>query len=617
MGRALFSVIVICLAVPSGSPALADEREAELLDRGTIAVRCDGGVFVGWRMLASDPAAVAFNVYRESPGASPVRLNDTPIVDSTNVVDDDPPTAAGLRYFVCAIVGGDELPGDGVKPIRIDGPYLSVPLQTPDGYTPNDAAIGDLDGDGRYEVVVKQVLRGFDNSQRGVCPGTTKLEAYTLDGELLWRIDLGPNIREGAHYTPFLVCDFDGCGRAEIAVRTAEGTVDGTGRRIGDTDGDGRTHYVNPETGYILEGPEFISVFDGRTGREIAREPYIARGNVADWGDAYGNRVDRFLMAVAYCDGARPSIVLCRGYYALTKLEAWSFRDGKLAKQWAFSSEGHPGYAGQGNHNLAVADVDDDRRDEIIYGSMALDDDGSPLHTTRLGHGDAIHLSDIDPSSPGLEVFQCHEEPGPAGIELRSAATGERLWGAGAGGDVGRAVAMDIDPRTPGYECWGAGGGMHGLYDCRGNRLADSAPRSCNMGVWWDADPLRELLDGTKIDKWNYADHATTRLLSAHEYGCASNNGTKRNPAFCGDIFGDWREEVIWRTDDNRELRIFTTTIPTDLRMPTLMQDHAYRMSAATQNVGYNQPTQPGFYLGHGMPGARNEHEPLPKETKR
>ncbi len=447
-------------------------------------------------------------------------------------------------------------------------------------------------------------MRGYDNSQRGVCPGTTKLDAYRLDGRFLWRIDLGKNIREGAHYTPFIVYDLDGDGRSEVAVRTAEGTVDGTGVTIGDTDGDGRTDYVNAQ-GYILEGPEFLSIFDGQTGKEKARVPYIARGRVADWGDDYGNRVDRFLMGVGYFDGERPSVVICRGYYTITRLQAWNYRAGKLSMAWSFDSRSRPEYRqyeGQGNHNLSIGDVDGDGRDEIVYGAMCLDDDGAPLYNTRLGHGDAIHLSDIDPDRPGLEVFDIHERPRhQVGAEFRDARTGQLIWGKPSP-DVGRGVALDIDPRYRGYEMWASGQGLRGVWNVKGEVTSERKPRSCNFGVWWDGDLLRELLDRTTISKWNWQEQSETSLLSAS--GCSSNNGTKATPCLCADILGDWREEVVWRTADSRELRIYTTTIPTEHRLYTLMHDPIYRISAALQNVGYNQPTQPGFYLGDGMRAA-------------
>ena len=287
---------------------------------------------------------------------------------------------------------------------------------------------------------------------------------------------------------------------------------------------------------------------------------------------------------------------------------------GTLTRLWTFDSDdgvlNHAAYRGQGNHGLSVGDVDEDGKDEIIYGACAIDDDGSGLYSTGLGHGDAMHLSDIDPDRPGLEVWGIHERPShPHGANLRDAATGEVIWGLSLT-DPGRGLAMDLDPRHPGYECWA--NSSDGLYSCRGERISPRKPRSCNMGIWWDGDLLREILDGSPrrrgggpggafIDKWDHANGTTTRLLSGGDFDCVTINGTKANPCLCADILGDWREEVVWRSADGRELRIFSTTIPTPYRLRTLMHDPIYRLSVAWQNVGYNQPTQTSFYLGHGM----------------
>jgi len=549
-----------------------------------------GKVYVGWRMLGTDPDGIAFNVYRNN-----IRLNGQPITESTNIVDND--GAAGAKYSVRTVINGSE--GESSSAAEVwNQNYISIPLQTPEGCTPNDASVGDLDGDGEYEIVLHQSPRGRDNSQRGTT-GAPIFEAYKLDGTFLWRINLGKNIREGAHYTQFMVYDLDGDGKAEFACKTADGTIDGEGKVIGEANADYRN-----ERGYILDGPEFLTIFDGLTGAELATTDYLPpRGNVGDWGDDYGNRVDRFLACIAYLDGRRPSLVMCRGYYTRAVLAAWNFRDGELSIVWTFDSDdGTPGnrdYEGQGNHNLSVGDVDGDGKDEIVYGACAIDHDGTGLYTTGLGHGDAMHLSDIDPDRPGLEVWAIHERPSHQyGANLRDAATGEVIWGLQSE-DVGRGVAMDIDPRHRGYECWASGRGLGGLFNCKGEKISDSKPRSCNMGIWWDGDVLREILDGVTIDKWDYITGTATRLLSAE--GCSRNNGTKSNPCLYADILGDWREELIARTSDGKELRIFTTTILTDHRFYTFMHDPIYRLSVAWQNVAYNQPTQPGFYMGNGM----------------
>ncbi len=575
----------------------------ERLGRGLVAFRqVDGKAFVSWRLLGSDPDGLEFNIYRATGDAAPGRINPRPLAAATCYLDSTAQPGQTLVYTVRPVRDGIERPASAPFTLRPDAPagYLEIPLKTPPGYTPNDAAAGDLDGDGEYEIVIKQEQRGYDNSQRGVCPGTTKLEAYKLDGTQLWRIDLGKNIREGAHYTPFIVYDLDGDGRAEVAVRTAEGTIDGTGTVIGDVNHDGRVEYVD-ERGYILEGPEFLSIYDGKTGRELARTDYIPRGRVSDWGDSYGNRVDRFLMGVGCFDGVHPSVLICRGYYTITRLQAWNW-DGRLKMAWSFDTHHRPdlaNYQGQGNHNLAIGDVDSDGKDEVVYGAMCLDHDGSPIYSTGLGHGDAIHLSDLDPGRPGLEVFDIHEKPKhPVGAEFRDARTGALIWSK-TSPDVGRGLALDIDPRYPGCETWASGVGLAGVWDVHGASVSTKKPRSCNFGVWWDGDPLREILDKTTITKWDWRSETEHTLLSAK--GCSSNNGSKANPALCADLLGDWREEVLWRTTDNQALRIHVTTIPTEHRLVTLMHDPTYRISVALQNVGYNQPSHPGFFLGHGM----------------
>lgn len=577
------------------------QRQMERLGRGVAAINEGGGkVFLSWRLLAADPEGIAFNVYRQADGGEAVKLNDQPLTGGTNVVDEVKDTSKRVAYVVRGVLDGKEQEASElctVDPNAPAKPYLSIPLQTLPGCRPGDAAVGDLNGDGDYEIVLKQEMHPRDNAHAGVT-GQTKFEAYDLKGNFLWRIDLGRNIREGAHYIPFIVYDLDGDGRAELACKTADGTIDGKGQVIGDADADWRN-----EEGRVLEGPEFLTVFDGRTGAALHTVEYVPpRGKVSDWGDNTGNRVDRFLACVAYLDGKRPSLVMCRGYYTRAVLAAWNWQDGKLVSVWTFDSddgtEGNRAYRSQGNHNLSVGDVDGDGKDEIIYGACAIDHDGKGLYSTGMGHGDAMHLTDIDPQRPGLEVFAIHENPRhPNGANLRDAATGGVLWGLQSN-DVSRGIAADIDPRHAGLECWASGGGLRGVYTCKGERISDASPRSCNMAIWWDGDVQRELLDATSITKWNYESAAEIMLLDARDSDCIHINGTKANPCFYGDIFGDWREEVIWPTGDGKELRIFGTTISTDRRMITLMHDRIYRLSTVWQNVGYNQPTQTEMYLG-------------------
>lgn len=582
------------------------QRQMEKLTRGLIAVNEGGGkVFLSWRLLATDPEATSFNLYRQSGQLKPRKLNHEPVLVSTNYLDSDVNLELTNTYFVRAILHGKEGPPSEAFVLKADAPvqpYLSVPLRTPAGYTPNDVSVGDLDGDGNYELIVHMTGRGRDNSQGGYTDPPV-FDAYKLDGTFLWRINLGKNIREGAHYTQFMVYDLDGDGKAEFACKTADGTIDGTGKVIGDSS----KNYVNDQ-GRILEGPEYLTIFNGVTGAAMATVPYIpGRGDIGKWGgiggnggnDDYGNRVDRFLACIAYLDGKHPSLVMCRGYYGRTVLAAWDWKNGKLSSRWVFDTDkGYPAFAGMGNHNLAVGDVDGDGKDEIIYGSMCVDDNGKGLYSTGLRHGDAVHLSDLDPSRPGMEVYGIHEienhTTGP-GVAMYDARTGKILWTSDMNHDVGRGMTADIDPRYPGSETWGGG---EGLKDCKGNKIGPS-PRSDNFAVWWDGDLLRELLNGTRITKWDWINSRETPLLNAVE--CASNNGSKATPALSADILGDWREEVIFRTRDNQALHIYTTTIPTRYRFYTLMQDPEYRLSIAWQNVGYNQPPYTDFFLGVGM----------------
>jgi rhamnogalacturonan endolyase len=604
--RALL-VAVALLGISFGAQA---QYQMERLSRGVVAVRTSSSqVYVGWRLFGNDPANTAFNLYRSSAGGTPTLLNGTPLTGSTNFVDTSAPASQSNRYFVRAVVGGIEQQDSASFTLPANAPtqqYLQIPLQIPAGgttpsgesytYTANDLSIGHLDGDGEYEYVLKwDPTNAKDNSQSGYT-GNVYLDAYELNGQRLWRIDLGRNIRAGAHYTQFMVYDLDGDGRAEVACKTADGTRSGTGQGIGDANADYRN-----SSGYILSGPEFLTVFNGQTGAILATTNYVpARGNVGDWGDTYGNRVDRFLAGIAYLDGQRPSLVFSRGYYTRAVIAAWDYRNGALTQRWVFDSNtAGSQYRGQGNHNLSIADVDADGRHEIIFGSATIDDNGVGMYTTGLGHGDALHVGDFVPSRAGLEVFTIHEPSNVPGADLHDARTGARIFtinnSSGEEGP-GRGVAADIWSGNAGAEYWGAGPGMTNLFNASGQSIGRT-PSSANFLAWWDSDTTRELLDSNHIDK--YGTSSDTRLLTGSDV--TSNNGTKSTPAMSGDIFGDWREEVIWRTTDNSALRIYTTTNVATNRIYTLLHDPQYRVALAWQNVAYNQPPHPSFFIGAGM----------------
>lgn len=624
----MFGAILIAAAIsaPAPAPAIAG-RQVEKLDRGLVAVpAAGGGNHVSWRLLGTDAKDTGFTLYRD--GKPIARIDGS---GATSFLD-----TAGTATSRYALAVGKGRPGKAVTAWA--GGYLPIPLdkpadrEAPDGetysYTANDASAGDLDGDGRYELIVKWYPTiAKDNAFAGYS-GETLIDAYTLEGKRLWRIDLGRNIRSGAHYTQFMVYDLDGDGRAEIAMKTADGTIDGRGKAIGDpranwvssggevastdrtgsvTNAEGKM--VARMQGRILAGPEYLTVFDGRTGRALATAPYSPPRDpttstptqeqmAAAWGDGYGNRSERYLAGVAYLDGKRPSLVFGRGYYARSTIAAWDYRRGKLTRRWLFDSAvpGNAKFGGQGNHQLSVADVDGDGRDEVFYGSMVIDDNGKGLWSSGLGHGDAMHVSDLDPTRPGLEKFGAHENmrmSGNRGAAMLDARTGEILWSTPADKDTGRGIAADIDPRHAGAEAWASN--SRELYDAKGNVIPGAHPRAANFAIWWDGDRLRELLDGKRITKWNWQAGREDLLLDP--VGVVSNNGTKANPALSADLLGDWREELVVPSADSRELRIYTSPIPTAERIVTLMHDPVYRLGVAWQNTAYNQPPHLSYSL--------------------
>jgi rhamnogalacturonan endolyase len=576
------------------TPSAETGRQMEDLDRGVISVRSGSANLVSWRLLGTEAQSTGFNVYRGG-----TKITSTPITNSTNYLDSG--AAANAVYTVRAVVNGAEQ-GDSPTSLTFGNGYLDVPLSipaggtTPDGvaytYSANDASVGDLDGDGDYEIVLKwDPSNAKDNSQSGYT-GNVFVDAYTLQGQRLWRIDLGRNIRAGAHYTQFQVYDYDGDGKAEVAMKTADGTRSGTGVVIGSSTADYRN-----SSGYILTGPEYLTMFNGQTGAALSTVNYTpARGTVSSWGDSYGNRADRFLAGTAYLDGARPSLIMARGYYTRAVVAAWDFRNGTLTSRWTYDSgNSNVGAYGQGNHQLSIADLDADGKDEIAYGAAAINDNGALMWRSGLGHGDALHVGDLIPSRAGIEVYRPSESTTQPTDAMLDGRTGAVIWShPTCGCDNGRAVAGDVYAGSAGAEAWSSS--VSGLSSTTGANIGRK-PSSTNFLAWWDADPVRELVDATRVDK--YGTSADTRLLTAS--GVASNNSTKQTPAVSGDLLGDWREEIVWRLSDSSALRVYSTPTATDRRIHTLMHDSQYRVAIAWQNTAYNQPPHPSFFLGNGM----------------
>ncbi|WP_433161062.1 rhamnogalacturonan lyase [Kribbella sp. CA-247076] len=719
------------LAAAGSAPAgdRPSRPQLERLDRGLVATTTSEGVFLSWRLLRKEATGASdhgltgadFNVYRDGKRIATV-------TDSTNYLDRS--RSLSSRYRVVSVVKGREADrSDSVSPWAAG--YTELPLRKPaDGVTPageaytysaNDMSVGDVDGDGQYEyVVLWNPSNAKDVSQVGYT-GNVYLDTYKADGTLLYRLDLGVNIRAGAHYTQFLVYDFDGDGRSELMLKTAPGTKvityhrDGrvkSGRYITMPAADRRAGYSHrndyrvsaadyydhlvdlfqqwhrqpevvrgqwPSTleaafgiepryeypltradasalvdyfmdvyapsrstrnqlrsfeGFILSGPEYLTVFEGRSGRELQTVHYQP-GRSDDglrWGDYAmariepGNRVDRFLAGVAYLDGSRPSAVFARGYYTRTTMAAYDWNGRRIITRWyvdsgwtpmtnPFNDSPHgrdgtdPEYGSittQGFHSLSASDVDADGKQEIVYGSATIDDDGSVLYSStdvlppgsadpgavaRLGHGDAMHVTDIDPQRPGLEIFTVHEgaTSAPYGYALRDAKTGEVIYGEYSGRDTGRGMVGDIVPAEPGLETWAMR-----LRTADGDDLGTAQPGT-NQSIRWAADLTTQIVDGAGTVTPTIKDWQRGTLLEAT--GTQTNNGTKGNPSLVADVFGDWREELLVRTADSSAIRIYLSTEVTDRKLYTLMHDPQYRVEVARQNTAYNQPSYPGFYL--------------------
>ncbi|MDR0810703.1 MAG: rhamnogalacturonan lyase, partial [Paludibacter sp.] len=582
------------------------QRQMENLGRGLVAAKVTNGVFVNWRITGQEWRGTDYNLYRDN-----VKINTAPLSVS-NFTD-----AAGTltsTYQVAAIVGGVEqarCAAVGVKP----NAYLEIPMRTLPvrGYELNDATCADLDGDGEMEIIVKRLYPDWSPSAQHF----SYIEAYKLDGTLLWAINVGPNIFSDVE-TNVAAFDFDGDGKAEVFMRTSEGTVFANGDTIKSANGTVTNYryaswggengdYPNHST-YLCAGPEFLSLINGETGVEITRTDYIPRGVTGDWGDTYGHRANKFFFGAPYLDGKKPSLFISRGIYTRIVMKTYdvtgSGMNMQLVPRWTFDTNtpGNSAYANQGNHNYNIADVDGDGRDEIVYGSMVVDDNGQGLYSTGLGHGDAIHTGDFDPYRKGLEVFACLESSPYYGTTLRAAENGQILLQYIKGSDCGRAIAANWSNAYAGAELApGAGGGV---WSASERRSVSTTAASQNFRIYWDGDLLEELVDHNmnnslgkgegRIDKWNGSAWQTLLTTSGY-YSC---NYTKGTPCLQADLLGDWREEVIYRSADDTKLRIYFSTAPTAHRIYTLLHDHQYRQAICWQMCGYNQPPHASFFLG-------------------
>lgn len=586
----------LCIAgcmvcIPDYSEAdVASGYVVENLDRGISAISTGSGMMVSWRFLADDSDNSIFKLYRNN-----ALIYTSNAGNATCYLDKDGKSTD--TYKVETVESGTVVSSDTCA-MQSGSNYLEVKLDVPKAqtsgitYSPNDCTVGDVDGDGQYELFVKwDPSNSKDNSQKGKTDKVF-IDCYKIDGTKLWRIDLGVNIRAGAHYTQMLVADYDLDGLAEMVCKTADGTVDGVGNVIGDSSKDYRN-----SNGYILSGPEYYTLFEGSTGKALDTVDYNpGRGTVSKWGDSYGNRVDRFLGAVAYLDGVKPSAVTVRGYYTRMTACAYDVVNKKLVQKWYFDTgndKTKPGY-GDGNHNCMPADVDNDGKQEIVLGATCLDDDGSVLWCLNTGHGDAMHLGDLLPDRKGLELWICHEDK-PYGVSLVDASNGKTIFHKDGDADTGRCCAANVWAGNDGAEFWGLG---NDVFDGSGNTLSCRRP-AVNFLSYWDGDLEREILDGytdkpATISKMKNDGTLTTILSTDGAYTC---NTTKGTPCLSADIFGDWREELIVRASDSKSLRIYCTPYETDYRITTLMHDPQYRNQVAGQNISYNQPPHTSFYL--------------------
>ncbi|SEN02447.1 MULTISPECIES: hypothetical protein [unclassified Paenibacillus] len=567
-------------------------RLVENLGRGLTAVYLgENKVYLSWRLLGTEPQQVTFDVYRRT-GTAEVKLNTQPLTQGTNYTDTDVDVNQSHTYIVKSYVDGT-FQGTSAEVVLAANPeirnYFSIPLQNitsnPSDYFVQHGWPGDLDGDGEYEVVVTRIP---------VNGGNKYVEAYSLTEGFLWRIDLGPysvttidtynappasvsefgvaglgGWRDNDNITVF---DLDSDGKAEVLLRTFEGVTFADGQ-------------VVPAT---VQRAQYVSVVDGLAGTEAARTT-ITNDYAAD-GPLSGH------FGIAYLDGEHPSLITALKNRALSRnfqyvTSAYDYAGGALTERWR-----HVGTDGEFFHQIRILDLDGDGKDEVSFGGWALDDNGETLYSLPgVVHGDRFHIADIDPDRPGLEQFGIQQAENGNFNQFpwfyADTVTGEIIRTGEVPQDVARGTLADIDPRHRGLEMWSSSGN---IYNVDGEVISSVQP-STNFQIWWDGDVLGELLDKNFVEKWNWQQNTTTRLFTADDVRVNSRNA----PVMYGDLLGDWREEILYETSDFQELRLYTTTIPSDVRIYTLPHNPAYRNGLAVK--GYMQSLLTDYYLGEGM----------------
>ena len=542
----------------------AKTRIEESMGRGIVTLpKADGTIYVGWRLLKDDPEGVAFNVHRRTGPEGSVKLTATPLSQTTDFVDEHPVAGVQNFYVIVPVVDGKEGQHSAIAsatPSSKGKDYVSIELDGDHKF--QKCGIADLNGDGVYDYVIKQPNGNVDPYIKywKPSPETYKIEAYLADGTFLWRHDMGWSIERGIWYSPYVVYDLDGDGKAEVCLKAGEGDP-------------------RDEDGHVSSGPEYLLILDGMTGKEKARATWPDRDAFPNY-----NYASRNQLAVAYLDGKTPSLIIVRGTYNVIVAIAYEYRDGKLRELWRWNEaeEGGRRYRGQGAHSMHAVDIDNDGRDEVFLGSAVLDDNGVGLWTTQMGHPDHHYVGDIDPSRPGLEVYYGIETRAKKnGCCLVDARTGEFLWGIDVPTRHVHATGMcsDIDGSVPGIEAYSSDtdaekkSNVRWLFDAKGNVLRDDLDWGFGFkAVYWDADLQRELLRGRRI--FDYGSDDTILNIEGSVVAYA-------------DVLGDWREELIVSVPG--ELRIYTTTIPARNRHVCLMQDPLYRLDVCVQAMGYTQ----------------------------